>query len=169
MEGPLPFYRICVDQNETWAWLGGWGLPSEMLHEHLMKVSGDFRHIVRPPTAEALQEIIARVRGGEIQNIGGYSLGSLLLLSEWGLLSLSGASRGFFVAPFFAFLCEKDSGGRVSLAELSRLSRVARKNMSQALGAFAQFTGMAQSAQKDLPYQKKDLLWGAGETRFACY
>lgn len=137
----------------NWAWISGWGIPPAELANAVRKQWPEDRHTVFAPTETAISK--AKAINPDI--LAGYSLGSLLLLSE----SPSALPRKTMcVAPILAFDAEAGLGGKTATRTRIMLQTKFAQNPLAAVKLYLRLVGMSDLASQRLPYSESDLRWG---------
>ncbi len=146
-------------------WVLGWAVPETWFAPLARVAFPDAEHVfvASSPTALAQLEAVSGMgilpmSDGRAQTHGrdaratsgprarpfdwvvGYSLGSLLLLSDATRAERLG--RVALLAPIFAFPREKNAGGRVALAQIRQLVRWLRRDPPEALADFYRRAGL---------------------------
>ena len=135
-------------------WLLGWAVPEAWfsgLAAEAFPLAGHSFEGARPGAVGRLAE------QGPFDWVAGYSLGSLLLLSEPELAARAGR-RVALLSPIFAFPKEALDGGRISRAEIRLLSRRLGADRAAALRGFYSLSGL--DAPADGAGEEADLRWG---------
>lgn len=114
-------------------------MPAPWFATKVAEIRPDAEHVVIEPGPDALDRL---ERSGPFDVIGGYSLGSHLLLSEAARVSALGAEVALF-APVFGFAREEGLGGRVARAQVRYLARWLRTDPRAALADFYRRAGLA--------------------------
>ncbi len=140
--------------SNHWAWISGWAIAPDQFHSAAVLAFPGYRHTVHAPTVEAIDAILQSAP----DRIGGYSLGSLLLLSERG--RLPGAVPLYCIAPFIGFCREFGLGGSTPMAVVQSLEEKFEKNPHGAIQVFHRLLSIPMDAAPSLPYEKEALLWG---------
>jgi hypothetical protein len=135
-------------------WISGWAICPDRFKAAAELSLPNYRHIVLAPTAEAVEIV---VHGGATR-IGGYSLGSLLLLSE--LARIPKGLQITCLAPFIAFCRERQLGGTTPRASLRVLQQRLNTQPDKAIKLFYRLAGLNDEPTADLPYPLEDLIWG---------
>lgn len=136
------------------AWVLGWAVPAAWFAAEAARAWPGAEHRCVP----AAEDWCARLEAvGEVDRVGGYSLGALLLLSErawvaerWGRVGL--------IAPIWAFTAEAGRGGRVERARVRMLARWARRDVAAARADFYLRAGLGAVAGAVEPAET--LAWG---------
>lgn len=139
--------------NLHWAWISGWGIPPSELAKTVQKHWPNDQHTVLAPTPTAVAE--AKAINPDI--LAGYSLGSLLLLSE---TSTSLQSKTLHVAPILAFDLEEGLGGKTAARTRMILQKKFTQDSLAAVKLYLRLVGLNDLATENLPYAESDLLWG---------
>jgi hypothetical protein len=139
---------------DTWAWISGWAICPERFKAAAEKALPQYEHIVLAPKPRAVEQVLAT----GATRIGGYSLGSLLLLDA--LPRFSEQIELTCLAPFTAFCAESQRGGTTPRATLQLLQARLSKQHSNAIKLFSLFAGLCVETAVTLPYAADDLSWG---------
>lgn len=139
---------------EHWAWISGWGVRPERFQSIAEACFPAFAHAVFPPGPSALDAVLASGH----DRIGGYSLGSLLVLQ--GLEKIPGETGVFCFAPILGFCKEAGLGGTTPAAGLARIRERLGGRPEAALKLFYRLAGLVGEAALPLPYAAEDLDWG---------
>jgi hypothetical protein len=118
-------------------WLLGWAVPETWFAPLVSEVFPKAEHIFVAAAPDALAQL---EKAGPFDWMAGYSLGSLLLLSESARASQLG--RVALLAPIFAFPREAGLGGRVARVQVQQLSRWLRRDARAALADFYTRAGL---------------------------
>ena len=140
--------------SDTWAWISGWAIVPERFQAAVEEALPNDRHTVFAPTEHAVD---AALEVGA-SRLGGYSLGSLLLLSE--LNRVPQNVPVFCFAPFTAFCAEHEMGGTTPVAALEMIQARLAKQPEKALKLFYRLAGLKGEISAALPYVHEDLVWG---------
>lgn len=135
-------------------WLLGWAVPETWFSGLAAGAFPLARHSFEAARPGAVARLAEQ---GPFDWVVGYSLGSLLLLSEPELAARSGR-RVALLSPIFAFPREARAGGRVSRAEIRLLSRRLGADRAAALRGFYALAGL--DAPMDGAGEDADLRWG---------
>ena len=114
------------------AWLLGWAGPKEWVGVMVCESFPADQHMFYTPGATSLARLAVE---GPFDLTVGYSLGALLLLSQ-AKTGVCFSGRVALLAPFFAFCCERNLGGRVAEAQLLYLARWVKRAPQAALADF---------------------------------
>lgn len=152
--------------TETWAWISGWAIQPERFKSVVEKMLPGTRQIVFHPGPDAVDQILS----SKAQRIGGYSLGSLLLLRE--IDKLSETTPLVCMAPILGFCQEDNLGGTTPRGSLDKLrGRLATQPLA-AIRLFYRLAQLQDEPTEELPYNENDLEWGlkilAEETAVDC-
>lgn len=139
---------------KTWIWISGWAICPERFKCDVEQALPNSFHEVLPPTPDALQTVL----NGNAGCIGGYSLGSLILLSA--LTKIPGTTKIICLAPFVSFCREDGLGGTTPRATLESLQKRLRKQPQKTLQLFYRLAGLDETPGTNLPYSIEDLEWG---------
>lgn len=138
-------------------WILGWAVPEDWFAPLARKAFPGAGHVFVAATADAFGRLEA---AGPFDWVAGYSLGSLLLLSDPGRAARL-AGRVALLAPIFAFPAEAGAGGKIPRARVRALAGRLRRDPKEALSGFFSLAGLdavAGAGAADLP----GLLWGLG-------
>jgi len=135
-------------------WLTGWAVPAPWFEALLHRALPEAEHFLVQPGPDALAKL---EKAAPFDWVGGYSLGSLLLLREAARASRLGQVALF--APIFAFPREAGLGGRVARAQVRQLSRWLRRDAPAALTDFYAQAGLDVVPETGM-FTLGDLLWG---------
>jgi len=149
---------------KRWLWIGGWALPVEWQSRLLKKYWPDFSHDVLTPNELCMAEFVQRMDSGDYVRLGGYSLGSLLLLRS---LHSEPPLPTLLLAPILDFKSESALGGRMRRGHLGALEMQLRQDPLVAVNDFYQRAGLNVDKAKTLPYKVEDLRWGIQQLREA--
>ncbi len=145
--------EIDTSMGRRWAWIGGWGISTEVFTATVRECWPRDTHTVFAPDRRALAQVSAC--GADI--VAGYSLGALLLLSEdtWpeGLPLMA-------VAPFLAFDADAGLGGTTATAVREMMRGRFDRNPSGTLRTFLRLAGLPGLVTDPLPYAAEELAWG---------
>ncbi len=140
--------------TETWAWISGWAIQPERFQSTLEKALPGTQQLVFHPGPNAVDQVLEAKAG----KIGGYSLGSLLLLDA--IERIPENISLVCLAPILGFCQEDQLGGTTSRDSLEKLrSRLAVKP-SSAIQLFYRLAKLRDEPTEALPYSKEDLDWG---------
>lgn len=157
--GPLGDGEPMLRASGRWAWVLGWAVPREwfcrIVAAHLPRT--EVRCFGATPRLWDELE-----REGPFDVIAGYSLGSLLLLSEPERAGRV-AKAVALLAPIWAFLAEDAAGGRVSRAGLRALRRSLARSPDAALSGFYATAGLDLAPGQLAPTERGFLGWGLDE------
>ena len=136
------------------AWLLGWAVPVEWFSSEAARALPQAQHVCVP----AAPDWRARLESlPACDAVGGYSLGTLLLLGAQGWVAERWKTVGL-LAPIWAFPAEAGRGGRVPRAQLKALSRRVRRDPLKACADFREWAGLG-AAQGDAG-PPETLCWG---------
>ena len=123
------------------AWVLGWAVPAEWFAAEAARVWPSAEHLCVPaaPNWRARLESLPTCEA-----IGGYSLGTLLLLGARGWVAERWARVGL-LAPIWAFPSEAGRGGRVSRAQVRALARGVRRAAEKAAADFRGWAGLGEA------------------------
>lgn len=141
------------------AWMLGWAIPQTWLEPiaHAAFPAAEHTFIAASPTAlDSLEKSPA------FDRLIGYSLGALLLLQQ--PQRVARHRRVDLLAPFFAFACEEELGGRIARAQVRYLIRWLQRDPAAALADFYTRAGLSGTgvppAHSALSASLPDLVWG---------
>ena len=137
-----------------WIWISGWAIDPDRFRSAVEHALPDGSHQVLAPTPDALETVCA----SDADRIGGYSLGSLILLSA--LEQLNTTAPIVCLAPFISFCKEDDLGGTTPAVTLHALQQRLRTRPQKALQLFYRLAGLTTEPGHDLPYPLEHLEWG---------
>ena len=138
----------------TWIWISGWGICPKRFKTAVESALPDYSHQVVAPTPNALETVLT----SGTDRIGGYSLGSLILLSA--LEQFQEAANITCTAPFITFCKEDQLGGTTPKATLRSLQQRLRKQPEKTLQLFYRLAGLKDEPTDRLPYAIEHLEWG---------
>ena len=142
---------------KTWTWISGWAIDPKQLKAAVERAIPDYLHKVLAPAPDALEVVIA----SGADRIGGYSLGSLILLS--GLEQIPKTATIVCLAPFIAFCKEDLLGGATPRATLDTLRQRLKKQPQKTLQLFYRLAGLSDPVPDHLPYPIDSLEWGLNQ------
>ncbi|CAA6689809.1 MULTISPECIES: hypothetical protein [unclassified Lentimonas] len=140
--------------SNTWIWISGWGICPDRFKAAAEAALPNYSHEVLAPTPDAFEAVL---RSGA-KRIGGYSLGSLILLSE--LARVPEDAEVTCLAPFTAFCKESRMGGTTPRASLGILQMRLELQPEKAIKLFYRLSGLTDEPTRHLPYPVEDLTWG---------
>ncbi|MGC6455644.1 MAG: hypothetical protein ACON39_07735 [Coraliomargaritaceae bacterium] len=140
--------------TETWAWISGWAIQPARFQSVLEKALPNTRQLVFHPSPNAVDQILA----AKAQKIGGYSLGSLLLLQV--LEQLPNSIPVVCLAPILGFCQEDKLGGTTPRESLKKLQSRLTIQPLKAVQLFYRLAQLQDEPTERLPYGQKDLEWG---------
>jgi hypothetical protein len=140
--------------SNTWIWISGWAVCPDRFKAAAEAALPNYQHEVLAPTPDAFDA----VRSSGAARIGGYSLGSLILLSE--LERLPEGIEVTCLAPFTAFCEEQQRGGTTPLASLRLLQKRVETQPEKAIKLFYRLAGLTDEPTDQLPYPVEYLSWG---------
>jgi hypothetical protein len=141
-------------QPATWAWISGWGIQPQRFEAAAKRALPEATHRVFAPEPGAVD---AALNCGTT-HLGGYSLGSLLLLCALDRIDFSG--RLCCLAPIPAFCHEAGLGGQTPQAILTSLQAKVERKPEAALKLFYRLSGLIGEPTDGLPYAAASLQWG---------
>lgn len=136
------------------AWVLGWAVPAEWFAAEAARAWPQSEHLCVPAAPDWRASLEALP---DCDAIGGYSLGSLLLLSARGWVA-ERWSRVGLLAPIWAFPAEEGRGGRVRRAEVRGLARRVRSDAARATADFHRWAGLGSIEGGTPPAET--LIWG---------
>lgn len=139
---------------KTWTWISGWGIYPNRFRSAVERALPEDVHHVLAPTPDALKTVLE----SNTDFIGGYSLGSLILLSA--LQRLPKGATVVCLAPFIAFCKDAQKGGTTPRATLLTLQQRLHKQPQKTLQLFYRLAGLNDTLTTDLPYSIEHLEWG---------
>jgi hypothetical protein len=148
--------------SDTWAWISGWAICPKRFKSAVEGALPDDNHVVFAPTPGALN---AALQVGA-SRLGGYSLGSLLLLSELDRVPEDVSIYCF--APFTAFCAEQGMGGTTPVTALEMIQARLVQQPEKALKLFYRLAGLKEASSDSLPYAHEDLVWGLEALKTIC-
>ena len=140
--------------TRNWIWISGWAIDPDRFKAAAESVLPKDSHKVVAPTPDALQKVIE----SGADHIGGYSLGSLILLSSIG--QIPKAMTIFCLAPFISFCKEDRSGGATPRTTVESLQKRLRTQPQKTLHLFYRLAGVRDPLPEHLPYSIDSLRWG---------
>ena len=140
--------------SDTWAWISGWGIQPERFKAAAERALPDATHQVFAPEPSAVDAVLS----SGATHLGGYSLGSLLLMNALGCIEHSIAVT--CLAPIPAFCKEDELGGQTPRAILQGLQAKLARKPEAALKLFYRLTGLTNEPTDTLPYSEESLRWG---------
>lgn len=143
-----------LPMSKTWIWISGWAICPERFKAAAESALPNYQHEVLPPTPDAFEAVL---RSGA-SRIGGYSLGSLILLSE--LARIPEDIEVTCLAPFTAFCEESQRGGTTPIASLRMLQQRLETQPEKAIKLFYRLAGLTGEPTDELPYPVEHLRWG---------
>lgn len=147
---------------KRWLWIGGWALRPEWQARQFKAQWPDYIHDVLAPDKLCLAEYSRRIDSGTYERLGGYSLGTLLLLRSF---EREPVTPTLLLAPVLDFKTEAARGGRMRRAHLDALERKLKQEPLAAVNDFYARAGLTIEPTDTLPYQVEDLLWGIEQLR----
>ncbi|ADE53791.1 hypothetical protein [Coraliomargarita akajimensis] len=138
---------------ERWTWISGWGIAPERFKAEAEQAFPDFEHIVIVPGPTAIEAVLA----SQPRRAGGYSLGSLLLLSQ--LEQIPVHLPVYCLAPILGFTKEMQLGGTTTSASLDLLGSKLKQKPETALKLFYRLADLCENPTA-LPYSLDQLIWG---------
>ena len=136
---------------KTWIWISGWGIYPDQFRSAVELALPEDSHQVLAPTSDALEKALA----SNADRIGGYSLGSLILLSALGQIPENADIT--CLAPFFAFCKEDQLGGRTPRAVLQKLQQRLQQQPLKTLQLFYRLAKLSDPLADSLPYPMNHL------------
>lgn len=138
-------------------WVLGWATPGSWFSAEAAWAWPGAEHVCVPAAPDWFGRIDAL---GPLDAVGGYSLGTLLLLSERERVSARWARVGL-MAPTWAFPVEAGRGGRVARAQVRALAGWTRRDERAAKADFYERAGLGLVLGATEPAET--LRWGLGE------
>lgn len=138
-------------------WVLGWATPASWFAAEAAWAWPGVEHVCAPAAPDWFARLGAL---GELDAVGGYSLGALLLLSERERVAARWPRVGL-MAPIWSFPREAGRGGRVARAQVRALAGWTRRDERAAREDFYQRAGLGLVLGATEPAET--LLWGLGE------
>jgi len=142
---------------KSWVWISGWAIHPDRFRSAVISALPNDSHKILAPTPDALKQVLA----GSENHIGGYSLGSLILLSA--LKQIPKVKKMVCLAPFIAFCKEKSMGGTTPEKTLKALQKRLHAQPKKALQLFYRLAGLDYPPENRLPYPIEHLQWGLAQ------
>lgn len=139
---------------KTWIWISGWAVYPDRFRSSVELALPEDSHQILAPTPDALEKVLA----SDADHIGGYSLGSLILLSA--LEQIPEDKTITCLAPFIAFCKENPMGGTTPRRTLQTLQKRLHTQPQKALQLFYRLAGLKDPLTDRLPYPIEYLEWG---------
>lgn len=139
---------------KNWIWISGWAIYPDQFQSGVELAFPEDSHQVLTPGPDALQKALSC----NADHIGGYSLGSLILLSAFE--QIQHFANIVCLAPFTAFCKEENRGGATPKATLQALQRRLPKQPLKTIQLFYRLAGLKDSIKDQLPYPLEHLQWG---------
>jgi hypothetical protein len=139
------------------AWVLGWAVPAEWFAAEASRVWPRAEHLCVPAAPDWRARLAALPA---CDAVGGYSLGTLLLLGSRTWVA-ERWSRVGLLAPIWAFPEEAGRGGRVPLVRLRALARRVRVEPGKACAEFRAWAGFGEACGATEPVDS--LRWGLGQ------
>lgn len=114
-------------------WILGWAVPETWFAELARAAAPEWEHVCHAASPDVVAQV---TKAGAFDLIGGYSLGSHLLLAACPALP------AVLLAPIFAFPQEAGTGGKVARAQIKHLARWLRREPRAALSDFFRRAGL---------------------------
>jgi hypothetical protein len=140
--------------TKHWVWISGWGIAPERFAEVCQQAFPEFAHTVFAPTDRAIDKLLH----AKADRIGGYSLGSLLLLEAAEHIPME--TPLYLYGPILGFTQEMGLGGTTPASTLELLQTRLEKSPQKALKLFYRLAGLDEATSETLPYPLEDLAWG---------
>lgn len=140
--------------DKKWIWISGWGICPNRFKAAAEQALPHYIHHVLAPTPDAFETAL----NGNAGSIGGYSLGSLILLSE--LSRIPETAEVICLAPFISFCKEQQLGGKTTAATLGRLQQRLKTQPDKTLRLFYRLADLNDEPVDGLPYELEHLEWG---------
>lgn len=137
------------------AWISGWGIEPQRFKYACQSALPEWEHVVFEPSSEAVE----RVSESNAEIVGGYSLGSLLLMQSLEQ-DLFADKRVIVLAPILGFCQETQLGGLTPRSILASLQKRLDKSPEKALQLFYRLAKLELPALGTLPYSLESLKWG---------
>lgn len=140
--------------NSTWAWISGWAVCPKRFKSAVERSLPEYSHEVLAPTSDAFEAVLE----SDAICIGGYSLGSLMILSELNHIPIT--TKVICLAPFISFCKENQLGGTTPRSSLQMLQRRLKAQPNKTLRLFYRLAGLDDEPWDNLPYELEHLEWG---------
>lgn len=141
-------------------WLLGWAVSPDWFAAEVERVWPGAEHVFVSAAPDWREHL---VEAGPLDRLGGYSLGTLLLLRERAWVAERWPRTGL-LAPIWAFPSEAGRGGRISRAQLRLLGRWLRHDGERARREFGMMSRLPPEALADAPGASlEDLAWGLAQ------
>ena len=140
--------------TKTWIWISGWAVYPDQFKSAFEQALPEDSHQVLTTGPDVLEKVLA----ADADRIGGYSLGSLILLSA--LKQIPKNADITCLAPFIAFCKEERLGGTTPKAALQTLQKRLLQNPLKTLLIFHRLSGLNDCLADHLPYPIEHLEWG---------
>lgn len=137
-------------------WILGWAVPPSWFVGYAKTAFPEATHICVEPGPDFWEQL---EQAGPFDALGGYSLGSQLLLKSPARASALSSQIGL-LAPIFAFAGEAELGGRISRTQVRYLSRWLPQEREAALTDFYRRAGLDISASLSTDISLPTLEWG---------
>ncbi len=139
---------------DKWVWISGWGIQPERFLHTVERALPGASHQVFAPEPDAIDAALS----SGASHFGGYSLGSLLLMTA--LDRIDSTSKVVCLAPIPAFCKEAEMGGLTPQSILESLQLKLERKPEAALKLFYRLAGLAAEPTDALPYSLDSLKWG---------
>ena len=140
--------------DSAWIWISGWAICPSRFKKAVELALPGHSHQVLAPTPDAFETALKK----NASCIGGYSLGSLIILSE--LKRIPKDAKVICLAPFLSFCQEEQLGGTTPRTSLQMLQQRLTKQPNKALRLFYRLAGLNNEPVDNLPYALEHLEWG---------
>ena len=137
-----------------WIWISGWAIDPKRFQRTVEDALPKDSHQVLVPEPNALKTVL----NSHADRIGGYSLGSLILLSA--LEQIPENARITCLAPFIRFCKDGSLGGTTTIETLQALRQRLSTRPQKTLQLFYRLAGLITEPTHDLPYPIEYLEWG---------
>ncbi len=140
--------------SDTWAWISGWGIQPERFKAAAERALPDATHQVFAPEPGAVDAVLS----SGATHLGGYSLGSLLLMNAFE--QIDSTCKLTCLAPIPAFCKEAEMGGVTPQKVLQSLQSKLECKPEATLKLFYRLAGLSNESVDTLPYSVDSLVWG---------
>jgi len=146
-------------------WILGWAIPKSWFEAKVLHFFPSAKHTFIEPS-ESIVNIIHIHAPYDL--LIGYSLGSLLLLTE--KEQISQLSKLFILlAPILGFTLEEDLGGITPIAKLQFTKRSFNRNRDKTCHDFYNLTQLDVTDSQLASLDKKELTWGLEQLEIRAY
>ena len=136
-------------------WVLGWAVERAWFADEARRAWPGAEHLLIDAAPDWRERL---VEAGPLDRLGGYSLGTLLLLRERDWVAARWPRVGL-LAPIWAFPAEVGRGGRISRAQLRLLGRWLRHDGERARREFGAMAGLPREALTSAA-APETLAWG---------